>query len=84
MFSANQLCNKITTLYPEIGACGIDIDVSKDLSEKTWIVHLKKDTHHLDHFLELMDADQCMDGKQCVSLSLEIAQLLKNIEGKQF
>jgi len=35
MFNANQLCKKITTLYPEIGACGIDIDVTKDFSEKT-------------------------------------------------
>ena len=84
MFNANQLCKKITTLYPEIGACGIDIDVTEDPSEKTWVVHLKKDTHSLNHFLELMDADQCMDGKQCVSLGLEIAQLLKNIEGNQF
>ena len=84
MFSANQLCNKITTLYPEIGVCGIDIDVTKDPSEKTWVVHLQKDSHTLNHFLELMDANQCMDGKQCVSLGLEIAQLQKNIEGKQF
>jgi hypothetical protein len=49
-----------------------------------WIVHLEKNTHSLKHFLELMDADQCMKGKQCVSLGLEIAQLQKNIEGKQF
>jgi hypothetical protein len=84
MFSANQLCKKITTLYPEIGACGIDIDVIQDSSNKMWIVHLEKNTHSLKHFLELMDADQCMKGKQCVSLGLEIAQLQKNIEGKQF
>ena len=84
MFNAKQLCKKITHLYPEIGVCGIDIDVTKDNTEKTWVVHLKKGTHSLDHFLELMDADRCMDGKQCVSLGLEIAQLQKNIEGKQF
>jgi hypothetical protein len=47
-------------------------------------VHLKKGTHALDHFLDLMDADTCMEGKQCVSLGLEIAQLLNNIEGKQY
>ena len=84
MFNAEQLCKKITSLYPEIGVCGIDINVTKDNLENTWVVHLKKDTHKLDHFLEFVDASSCMDGKQCVSLGLEIAQLKNNIEGKQF
>jgi hypothetical protein len=84
MFNANQLCEKITVLYPEIGVCGIDVDVTKDHTENTWVVHLKKNSHKLNHFLELMDADQCMDGKQCVALGLDIAQLQKNIAGKQF
>jgi len=84
MFNANQLCEKITALYPEIGICGIDVDVTKDHTENTWVVHLKKNSHKLNHFLELMDADQCMDGKQCVALGLDIAQLQKNIAGKQF
>ncbi|MGI9537027.1 MAG: hypothetical protein ACR2PB_08145 [Desulfocapsaceae bacterium] len=84
MYNAKELCEKITELYPEIGICGIDIDVSRSTQEKTWLVKLKKDTHNLDHFLEYLDADKCMDGKQCVSLGLEIAQLKKNIAGKQF
>jgi hypothetical protein len=84
MFNADQLCEKITALYPEIGICGIDVDVTKDHTENTWVVHLKKNSHKLNHFLELMDADQCMDGKQCVALGLDIAQLQKNIAGKQF
>ena len=30
--------------------------------------------------LELQEADECMEGKQCVSLGLQIAQLRTNIE----
>lgn len=84
MFDEKQLCEKITGLYPEIGVCGVDIKVTSDYSDKTWVVHLQKEKHSLKHFLNLMDAQQCMDGKQCVALGLEIAQLMKNIEGKQF
>jgi hypothetical protein len=47
-------------------------------------VDLKKDTHELKHHLEISDANDCMDGKQCVSLGLEIAQLKKNIKNEQF
>lgn len=84
MYNANQLCKKITDLYPDIGVCGIDIRVTRDDSEKVWVVHLNKDTHTLNHFLELADASKCMDGKECVALGLDIAQLQQNIQGKQF
>jgi hypothetical protein len=84
MYSESELCQKITSLYPDIGECGIDIDVSYNNREKTWVVHLEKDSHSLNHFLDIMDADKCMEGKQCVSLGLEIAQLRNNIDGNQF
>jgi hypothetical protein len=79
-----ELCEKITLLYPEVGECGIDIDVDFDESKKVWVVDLKKENHELKHHLEISDAEQCMEGKQCVSLGLEIAQLMKNVEGNQF
>jgi len=84
MYNEQALCEKITSLYPDIGQCGIDVRVSWNEREKTWLVHLEKGTHKLDHFLETADADTCMDGKQCVALGLEIAQLKKNIQGEQF
>ncbi len=84
MHDKNELCQKITTLYPAIGECGIDVDVDFDDQKKVWVVDLRKENHELKHFLEIPDADDCMDNKQCVSLGLEIAQLKKNIEGKQF
>ncbi|WP_163338545.1 hypothetical protein [Desulfopila sp. IMCC35008] len=84
MFTEKQLCEKIVSLYPDIGVCGIDIKVALDHSEKAWVVHMNKDTHSLDHFLALMDAERCMQGKECLALGLDIAQLKKNIDGKQF
>lgn len=84
MFTAKQLCEKIVNLYPEIGVCGIDIDVGRNHSEKAWIVHLEKGDYRLNHFLEFKDANRCMEGRECVALGLDIAQLQKNMVGKQF
>jgi hypothetical protein len=84
MYSKDELCKKITDIYPEIGECGIDIDVSYDDEKKAWVVDLIKDFHKLKHYLDLPEADECMEGNKCVPLGLEIAQLKKNIEGKQF
>ena len=30
MHDKKELCDKITSMYPDIGTCGIDIDVSYD------------------------------------------------------
>ncbi len=84
MYSDQELCRKITEIYPEIGECGINLEVQHDDQKKVWVVDLKKGSHELTHHLEYPDADNCMEGKQCVSLGLEIAQLRKNIEGQQF
>ena len=84
MYTKDELCKKITDIYPDIGQCGIDIDVSYDAEKKAWVVDLIKDSHELKHYLDIPEADDCMEGKQCIPLGLEIAQLKKNIEGKQF
>ena len=84
MHDQKELCEKITALYPDIGECGIALDVGFDDEKKAWTVDLKKNEHELRHYLELGDANDCMDGKQCVALGLEIAQLRKNIEGQQY
>ncbi|MBA3005028.1 MAG: hypothetical protein KKB91_06645 [Proteobacteria bacterium] len=84
MYDKNELCKKIISIYPEIGVCNIDIDVHYDEGTKTWAVRLNKDNHKLTHYLDVPEADLCMNGKECVSLGLEIAQLKKNIEGEQF
>ncbi len=70
---------KIEQIYPGIGQCGIDINVSYDDDNERWKVHLKKDNKSLDTFLEPGDAELCMEGKQCVSLGIEISQLKDNI-----
>jgi hypothetical protein len=84
MLDKKELCAKITELYPDIGACGIDVDAHYSTAKNTWIVELKKGGHMLQHHLEKHDAQDCVDGKECVALGLEIAQLKKNIESEQF
>jgi hypothetical protein len=80
MIDKDQLCEKIIALYPDIGQCGIDLNVEYDEEQKTWVVDLKKDKVELKTFLEEDDAEKCMGDQQCVSLGIEIAQLKANIE----
>jgi len=80
MQDKKELCEKIRSIYPDIGECGIDVDVEYDEAKKAWIVDLKKGNQELKTHLELQEVDDCMEGKQCVSLGLQISQLRANIE----
>ncbi len=80
MHDKEQLCEKIRSIYPDIGECGIDLDVSFDKDQDVWVVDLKKDNNRLKHYLEKDDARLCLEGKQCVSLGIDIAQLRDNIQ----
>jgi hypothetical protein len=80
MYDKKELCEKIKEIYPDIGECGIDVDVEYDETKTAWIVDLKKDRHELKTYLEPEDAAVCMAGKQCISLGVQIAQLKENIK----
>jgi len=80
MPTKEELCEKIKAVFPEIGACGINLMVDYDENNKAWVVDLKKDNHELKTFLEEVEAQECMEGKQCVSLGIQIGQLRQNIE----
>lgn len=78
MLTKNEVCHKITEVFPDIGACGVDINVDYDVTNQAWAVDLKKGEHHLKTFLEIDEADKCNRGN-CVSLGLQVAQLRDNI-----
>jgi len=64
MLDKNELCKKISEIFPDIGTCGINVTVNYDDEKKAWVVDLKKDTHELKTFLELDEADACMEGSR--------------------
>ena len=80
MHDKKELCQKIKSIYPDIGECGIDVDVDYNEKKKAWIVDLKYGEHHLATHLEPADADACMEGKECVYLGTQVAQLAANVK----
>jgi hypothetical protein len=80
MIDKSELCEKIRSIYPDIGECGIAINVEYDGKNKRWVVDLKNGERELKTFLEEGDAEKCLNGIQCVSLGVEIAQLRGNID----
>jgi len=79
MLTSNEICEKIRSVFPDIGECGIDLHVRFEEDKNAWAVHLRKDSHNLTTYLEIDDADSCLDKEKCIGLGFQIAQLRDNI-----
>ena len=75
MVDKAELCEKIKSIYPDIGECGIDIKVEYDDEKHATVLFLRKGNKEVKHYLPDKDAEACMAGRQCVALGVEIAQL---------
>ena len=82
MHDKKELCEKIKSIYPDIGECGIEVEVDYNETKKAWVVDLKHGEHHLATYIEPEDADACMEGKECVYLGTQVAQLAANVKRK--
>jgi hypothetical protein len=76
MYTKEQLCKKISSLYPEMGACALDLKVAWDEEQSVWAVDFKKDGNDIRHYLDDEDAAPCMDGRHCVGLGIEFGQFM--------
>jgi len=76
----SEICQKIREIYPNIGACGVDLDVAYDIKNGRWRVGLKRNQKELNTYLEPGDAELCLDKKQCLNLAIEITQLKDSID----
>ena len=77
MFNINDVCQKVTELNPDLGACDIDIDTFYSAAKRSWIIVSKKGDHDIVHYLDKQDIKKCLDDVQCFSLGLDVAELTK-------
>lgn len=80
MVTKQELCKKIEDVFPDTGTCGVDFDVEYDESAKAWAVDLHHGQHHLRTFIETEEADSCLEGKFCIPLGMQVAQLKRNFD----
>ena len=80
MITKQELCKKIEEVFPNIGACGVDINVEYDEEAKAWAVDLHHENHRLRTFIEADEVESCLEGNTCIPLGMQIAQLKRNFD----
>jgi predicted transport protein len=77
-YSNVALKDKIMQLYPEIEQNGVTVSLNFNEELKTYDVRMKKNSHELNTHLEINDANECMDGKVCVHLGVQLREFIDN------
>ena len=77
---AKQLCHQIREIYPDIGECGINVDVWFEDAKQSWMIHLSKNGHDLRTHIEPEDVTACLEGRQCLHLGVQVEQLITNVK----
>jgi hypothetical protein len=71
---------KIMEMYPEIDKYGVIASLTFDHGKKTYVFKLTKGPHELSTYIDQVDADACMGGKECIHLGVQIRQFLENFK----
>lgn len=75
MYDRTEVCRKITEILPELGSCGLDLNVFYDDRLQVWRVSYDEEGRHALTFLEEEDVERCLSGRECLSLGLMAHQL---------
>ena len=78
--NAKDLCEKIRSIYPELGGCGGDVRVSYDDTGKSWTVDLTRGNNRWSAALEPEDVTSCLEGERCASVAVQVLQLVNGAE----
>ncbi|WP_290920827.1 hypothetical protein [Halodesulfovibrio sp.] len=69
---------KILSFYPEIAKHQIDLSVRFDQENNAWVAQLSKRQHELITYIDPNDAQECLNGIECVHLGTQIGQFIFN------
>jgi hypothetical protein len=83
MYTIADLQAKITEMYPEIGKHNLSVSLDFNEAKNAYILTFRRGKDELTTHLEKHDADECMNGIKCVYLGVQVAQFIKNFEGRK-
>jgi len=75
MYQKSDVCDKIHTIFPDVGECGKDIKVEYESGKKAWAVDLKKGDKSFKTYVDPEDIDTCLIGGKCFGLGFMVSQL---------
>ena len=79
-YTIEGLKDMIYELHPEIVQHALNLSVIFDEAQNAYVLKFSRGGRELNTYLDKQDADECMGGKKCIHLGVQIAQFLDDFE----
>ncbi len=79
-YTIEGLKDMIFELHPEIVQHALNLSVTFDKAQNAYVLKFSRGGTELKTFLDKPDADDCLAGKKCISLGLQVAEFLADFE----
>jgi hypothetical protein len=76
----DRVTEKIHEFHPEIKRNNMDLSVTFDEGADGYLIKLSKSGAVVGSYLIEQDADDCLAGKRCVNLAVQVTQLIAELE----
>jgi hypothetical protein len=70
----------IHKFHPEIARNNLDLSVAYEGAADHYLIKLSKSGETVGAYLTEKDADDCLKGKKCVNLAVQVTQLITELE----
>ena len=75
---ASELIAKIGEIHPELKKNGVQVTAYLDDRAGAWVVGLNFEDHSLETHLDKADAEDCLAGRKCVHLGVQVGRFVQN------
>ncbi len=79
-YTIEGLKDMIYELHPEIVQHALNLSAGFDEAQYAYVLKFSRGGRELNTFLDKQDADECMGGKKCIHLGVQIGQFLDDFE----
>ena len=73
-----ELEKKLKEIYPEIDKYNLEMKIEQDPETSSWVVTFSKEGQSLSTHIEYEDIENCLQGKECVHLGVQLGRFMKN------
>ena len=79
-YTIEGLKDMIFELHPEIVQHALNLAVTFDEAKNTFVLKFSRGGRELITYLDKQDADECIGGKKCIHLGVQVAEFLADFE----
>jgi hypothetical protein len=79
-YTIEGLKDSIFEIHPEIVQHALKLSVTFDADKNAYVLTFTRGGRELKTYLDKSDADECIEGKKCIHLGVQIAEFIDDFE----